>query len=197
MTESDIDLTEAVAAIRRGDLVVYPTETVYGLAADALDPEAIERVFEAKGRPRDKPISMALPDAEVARDYTHVSDREASFCARFLPGPVTVLLERTDRVPDVLVAGGDRVGVRVPDHDLSRELARRTGPITSTSANKSGEPSARRVEDIALEVRERAAVVLDTGETPGTESTVVNVAENDIVRRGARADDIEAWLAEN
>ncbi|WP_246282738.1 L-threonylcarbamoyladenylate synthase [Natronomonas halophila] len=197
MTETDIDLTDAVAAIRRGDLVVYPTETVYGLAADALDPEAIERVFEAKGRARDKPISMALPDAEVARDFAEVSDREASFCARFLPGPVTVLLERTDRVPDVLVAGEDRVGIRVPDHDLSRELARRTGPITSTSANKSGQPSARRVEDIAPEVRERAAVVLDTGETPGTESTVVNIAENDIVRRGARADEIEGWLAEN
>lgn len=197
MTETDIDLTEAVAAIRRGDLVVYPTETVYGLAADALDAEAIERVFAAKGRPCDKPISMALPDAEVARDYTRLSDREASFCARFLPGPVTVLLERTDRVPDALVAGGDRVGVRVPDHDLARELARRTGPITSTSANKSGEPSARRVEDVAPEVRERVAVVLDTGETPGTESTVVNVAENEIVRRGARADEIETWLAEN
>ncbi|MEF8807700.1 L-threonylcarbamoyladenylate synthase [Natronomonas sp.] len=197
MTETDVDLTEAVAAIRRGDLVVYPTETVYGLAADALDAEAIERVFEAKGRSRDKPISMALPDAEVARDYTRLSDREASFCARFLPGPVTVLLERTDRVPDALVAGEDRVGIRVPDHDLARELARRTGPITSTSANKSGESSARRVADIAPEVRERVAVVLDTGETPGTESTVVNVAENEIVRRGARADEIEAWLAEN
>lgn len=194
---TDIDLTDAIAAIRRGDLVVYPTETVYGLAADALDAEAIERVFEAKDRPRDKPISMALPDAEVARDFTHISDREATFCARFLPGPVTVLLERTDRVPDELVAGRDRVGIRVPDHDLSRELARRTGPITSTSANRSGEPSARHVEDIAPEVRERAAVVLDTGETPGTESTVVNVAENDIVRRGARADEIEAWLADH
>jgi L-threonylcarbamoyladenylate synthase len=197
VTETDIDLTDAVAAIRRGDLVIYPTETVYGLAADALDAEAIERVFEAKGRSRDKPISMALPDAEIARDYAVVSDREASFCARFLPGPVTVLLERTDRVPDVLVAGRDRVGIRVPDHDLSRELARRAGPITSTSANRSGQPSARRVADIASEVRKRAAVVLDTGETPGTESTVVNVAENEIVRRGARADEIEAWLADN
>jgi L-threonylcarbamoyladenylate synthase len=197
VTETDIDLTEAVAAIRRGDLVVYPTETVYGLAADALDAEAVERVFEAKGRPRDKPISMALPDAEVARDYTHISDREDSFCARFLPGPVTVLLERTDRVPDKLVAGRDRVGIRVPDHDLSRKLARRTGPITSTSANKSGRPSARRIEDIDPELRERAAVVLDTGKTPGTESTVVNVAEDEIVRRGARADEIENWLAEN
>ena len=188
-------LTDAVAALRRGDLVVYPTETVYGLAADATDPEAVERAFEAKGRSREKPVSMALPDVGAAADYVRLSDRERAFCGRFLPGPVTVLLERTDRVPDVLVAGRDRVGVRVPDHDLSRDLARRVGPITATSANRSGEPSARRVEEIAPEVRGRA-VVIDRGETPGTESTVVDVSTGEIVRRGAGAGEIEAWLAE-
>ena len=188
-------LTDAVAALRRGDLVVYPTETVYGLAADATDPEAVERVFEAKGRSREKPVSMALPDAAAAADYARLSNRERAFCERFLPGPVTVLLKRTDRVPDVLVAGRDRVGIRVPDHELARDLARRVGPITATSANRSGEPSARRVEEIDREVRERA-IVVDRGETPGTESTVVDVSTDEIVRRGANAEEIEAWLAE-
>nr|WP_218644883.1 L-threonylcarbamoyladenylate synthase [Natronomonas gomsonensis] len=189
-------MTAAVAAIRRGDLVVYPTETVYGLGADALDTDAIERVFEAKGRPRDKPLSMALPDADVAADYTDPSKLERAFCERFLPGPVTVLLERNDRVPDALVAGKDHVGIRVPDHDVARSLARRTGPITATSANRSGEPSARRVDEIDATIRERA-VVIDGGETPGTESTVVDVSAGEIVRRGAGADDIEAWLDEH
>jgi len=185
-----------VAAIRRGDLVVYPTETVYGLGANALDPDAVERVFEAKRRPRDRPISMALPELSAAEDHTRMSDRERTFCERFLPGPVTVLLERTDRVPDVLVAGRDRVGIRVPDHDTARALARRTGPITATSANRSGAESARRVEAIDPAIRERA-VVIDEGETPGTESTVVDVGANEIVRRGALADEIESWLAEH
>jgi L-threonylcarbamoyladenylate synthase len=193
---TDPDLTAAVAAIRRGDLVVYPTETVYGLAADALDTEAIERVFEAKGRSRDKPLSMALPDVAVASDYTDPTDHEMAFCERFLPGPITVLLERNDRVPDALVAGKDRVGIRVPDHDIARDLARRTGPITATSANRSGAPSARRIEDIDPAIREQA-VVVDGGETPGTESTVVDVSAGEIVRRGALADDIEAWLDEH
>ncbi|MFW5964952.1 MAG: L-threonylcarbamoyladenylate synthase [Natronomonas sp.] len=192
---TDPDLTAAVAAIRRGDLVVYPTETVYGLGADALDAEAIERVFEAKDRPREKPLSMALPDADVAVDYTNPTDREMAFCERFLPGPVTVLLERNDRVPDALVAGTDRVGIRVPDHDIARAFARRTGPITATSANRSGEPSARRVDEIDATIRQQA-VVVDGGETPGTESTVVDVSAGEIVRRGALADDIEAWLDE-
>ncbi len=189
------DLTDAVAAIRRGDLVVYPTETVYGLGADALDPEAVDRVFEAKGRSRDRPISMALPDASAPVDYTRMTDRDRAFCERFLPGPVTVLLERTNRVPDALVAGRDRVGVRVPNHGIARELARRTGPITATSANRSGTESARQIEAIDHSIRERA-VVVDGGKTAGEESTVVDVNTDEIVRRGALADEIEAWLAE-
>ncbi len=189
------DLTDAVAAIRRGDLVVYPTETVYGLGADALDPEAIGRVFDAKGRPRGNPLSMAVPEHSAAEEYTRPSERERRFCERFLPGPVTVLLERTERVPDVLVAGGDRVGIRVPDHDVARTLARRTGPITATSANRSGRRSARRIADVDPAIRERATVV-DGGETAGTESTVVDVSADRIVRRGALADEIEAWLVD-
>jgi L-threonylcarbamoyladenylate synthase len=189
------DLTDAVAAIRRGGLVVYPTETVYGLGATALDSGAVRRVFEAKGRPRDRPISMALPEVSAAADYVRMTDWERAFCERFLPGPVTVLLERTDRVPDVLVADRDRVGVRVPDHELARRLARRTGPITATSANRSGTGSARRIEAIDPSLRERA-VVIDGGETPGGESTVVDVEAGSIVRRGALADEIETWLSD-
>jgi L-threonylcarbamoyladenylate synthase len=187
------DLTAAVAALRRGDLVVYPTETVYGLGADATDPEAVARVFDAKDRARENPVSMALPEVGAAPDYVRWTDRERAFCEAFLPGPVTVLLERTDRVPEVLVAGRDRVGIRVPDHDVARTLARRVGPVTATSANLSGRPSARRLADLDPAIRERA-VVVDGGETPGTESTVVDVAGGELRRRGARAAAIEAWL---
>ena len=193
MTPADADLTAAVAALRRGDLVVYPTETVYGLGADATDPEAVARVFDAKERARENPVSMALPEVGAAPDYVRWTDRERAFCEAFLPGPVTVLLERTDRVPEVLVAGRDRVGIRVPDHDVARTLARRVGPVTATSANLSGRPSARRPADLDPAIRERA-VVVDGGETPGTASTGVDVAGGELRRRGARAAAIEAWL---
>ncbi|MDS0220107.1 L-threonylcarbamoyladenylate synthase [Haloarcula sp. S1AR25-5A] len=187
---------EAAAALRDGELVVYPTETVYGLGADALDAAAVERVFEAKGRDRDKPVSLAVPDVEAAREYTRPSDRELAFMREFLPGPVTVVVERTDAVPDVLVAGRDRVGVRIPDHDLALELLAETGPLTATSANISGNPSARSVDDLDA-IRERAALVLDAGETDGgTGSTVVNVDSGTIHRRGAHADAVESWLAD-
>jgi len=186
---------DAVTAVRDGALVIYPTETVYGLGADALDATAVERVFDAKGRERDKPVSMAVPDVETAREYTRVSERELAFMREFLPGPVTVVVERRDAVPDVLVAGRDRVGVRIPDHDLALELLGETGPLTATSANISGNPSARSVAELDA-IRERAAVVLDAGETGGgTGSTVVDVESGTIHRRGARADAVESWLA--
>jgi L-threonylcarbamoyladenylate synthase len=189
-------IDEAVTAIRNGELVVYPTETVYGLGADALDSEAVERVFDAKGRERDKPVSLAVPDVASAREYTRLSDRELAFMREFLPGPVTVVVERRDVVPGALVAGRDRVGVRIPDHDLALELLAETGPLTATSANISGHPSAQSVDDLDA-IRERAAVVLDAGETEGgTGSTVVNVDSGTIHRRGAHADAVESWLAD-
>ncbi|WP_312910187.1 L-threonylcarbamoyladenylate synthase [Natronosalvus caseinilyticus] len=190
------DLERAATAIRTGSLVVYPTETVYGLAANALDPTAVERVFEVKRRDRSKPISFAVPSVPAALEHVNASDRERQFMARFLPGPVTVLCRRREIVPDVLTAGDERVGVRVPDHDLALRLCERAEtPITATSANVSGRGSVRRPADLDSEVREAVAVVLEVGETAGTESTVVDVASGTIHRRGALADEIEAWLA--
>ncbi|WP_252698058.1 L-threonylcarbamoyladenylate synthase [Natronosalvus vescus] len=189
------DLGRAATAIRTGEAVVYPTETVYGLGADALDPDAVERVFEIKGRDRSKPISLAVPSVPSALEYVRASDRERQFMARFLPGPVTVLCRRREVVPDVLTAGGDRVGIRVPDHPLALRLCERAAtPITATSANVSGSGSVRHHADLDPSVREAVAVVLEAGETGGTESTVVDVSAGTIHRRGAHADEIEGWL---
>ncbi|MFB6184738.1 MAG: L-threonylcarbamoyladenylate synthase [Haloarculaceae archaeon] len=189
------DLDGAVEAIRAGRLVVYPTETVYGLGANAVDAAAVERVFEAKGRDRSNPVSLGVPDVETALEYTVPTARERRFMHAFLPGPVTVVVERKPTVPDVLTAGRDRVGVRVPDHDLALALLERVYPVTATSANVSGEPSVRRVADLDDRIREAAAVVLDGGETGGTGSTVVDVEAGEIHRRGDLADEIDDWLA--
>lgn len=190
------DLDRAARAVRQGDLVVYPTETVYGLGSDALDSDAVERVFAAKGRDRSNPISLAVPSIEASLEYVRASERERRFMETFLPGPVTVLCRRRDGVPDVLTAGRERVGVRVPDSERALELLEAVAPtpITATSANVSGRPSARRVADLDPEIREAAAVVLDGGETPGTESTVVDVSTGTVHRRGALADEIDRWL---
>ncbi|MHC3436710.1 L-threonylcarbamoyladenylate synthase [Natrialbaceae archaeon A-gly3] len=192
------DLEAAATAIREGELVVYPTETVYGLGADATDPAAVERVFEAKRRDSEKPVSLAVPSVPSALEYVRTTDRERRFLATFLPGPVTVLCRKRESVPDVLTAGRDRVGIRVPDHRLALRVLERAGvPITATSANVSGRESARHTDDLDPEIRDAAAVVLEGGETGGTASTVVDVSAGTIHRRGELAEEIEAWLETN
>ncbi len=190
-----MNLADGAAAIRAGETVVYPTETVYGLGADACNSDAVERVFAIKGRDCSNPISMAVPSVPAALEYIHASDRERQFLASFLPGPVTVLCRRRPTVPEVLTAGGDRVGIRIPDHPTALALCERAGtPITATSANQSGNPSARQVDDLEVELTSAVAGVLDGGELPGTESTVVDVASKTIHRRGALATEIDRWL---
>ena len=193
--EDGTTTARAAAAIERGELVVYPTETVYGLGADALDPAAVERVFEAKGRDRADPISLAVPTAEAAREYVSVSEREREFMAAFLPGPVTVVAAKRPVVPDVLTAGADRVGIRVPDHPVATRLLRAVAPLTATSANVSGRPSVTDPADLDPAIRAAASVVLDGGVTAGTGSTVVDVARGEIHREGPLVEEIEAWLA--
>ena len=189
------DIDAAADAIRRGDLVVYPTETVYGLGADALDADAVERVYAAKRRPRGDPVSVAFPSADAAFAHTAPSDAARDFMDAVLPGPVTPLVPRRETIPDAVTAGGALVGVRVSSHDVPRRLTERAGPITSTSANRSGEPSATSADAVDAAIRDAAAVVLDAPCCEeGEGSTVVDTEDWRIVRRGARVDAVEHWI---
>jgi len=195
--ETRTAVDEAAAAIAVGEAVVYPTETVYGLGADATDAAAVDRVFEIKDRPRDKPLSVAFADRDHARQYTNPTDRELAFVERFLPGPVTVVVDREPTLPDALTDGRPKVGVRIADNEVAPALCRAAGPITATSANRSGEPSVRNPADLSASVREAVGAIIDTGQTPGTESTVVDIEADEIIRRGALVDEIEDWLADH
>lgn len=195
-TVPDKVISDAAAAINNGESVVYPTETVYGLGADATDPAAVDRVFELKNRPYDKPLSVAFVDRETAFEYTNPTDRERAFIRQFLPGPVTVIVDRESTLPDILTDGGSRVGVRIPANETALALCRAAGPITATSANVSGSPSVREPAELSPSLRKRVGAVIDTGQTAGTESTVVDIEAGEIHRRGALLSEIEAWLEE-
>lgn len=187
-------IDDAVSALKRGELVIYPTETVYGLGADALERDAVERVFQAKDRSRDEPVSLAVPDVDAALRYTHPSSDAVEFMREFLPGPVTAVVPKEDTVPDVLTAQGSDVGVRVPSHDVALDLLREFSPITSTSANLSGNPSARSVTELD-DIKERVSEVLDGGRTEyGIGSTVVDTTTWSVVREGALADEVGSWI---
>jgi L-threonylcarbamoyladenylate synthase len=195
---SDRELDRAAAALRDGGAVVYPTETVYGLGADATDADAVERVFELKGRDRSKPLSLGVASVDAALEYTRPSDRARRFLRAFLPGPVTVVVERDPSLPDGLTAGRSRVGIRIPDDEVALSLFERAAPVpvTATSANRSGNPSVTHPDDLDPALRDAVAAVVDAGSAPGTESTVVDPERNVIHRRGAMADAITAWLAD-
>lgn len=177
-------LKEAAEALRSGRLVVFPTETVYGLGADATDERAVGRVFEAKGRPPDNPLIVHVLDGEDARRVTRdVPDDAKRLMEAFWPGPLTLVLPADPRLPRIVTAGLDTVAVRAPAHPVARALLAAAGvPLAAPSANRSGMPSPTRAEHVAMDYRGHESVIallLDAGPcTIGVESTVVDLTSD-------------------
>ncbi len=175
-------IAEAVAAIRRGEPVAFPTETVYGLGADARDAEAVARIFALKERPRFDPIIVHLADASEVARYAIAEDatdpRVVRLAARFWPGPLTLVLRKRDVIPGIVTAGLDTVALRVPAHPVALALIRAAdAPIAAPSANPFGRVSPTRAEHVARQLGSRVGIVLDGGPCRvGVESTVVLLA---------------------
>jgi L-threonylcarbamoyladenylate synthase len=185
----DAELSRAAEIIKRGGLVAFPTETVYGLGANALDPEAVARIYEAKGRPASSPLIVHVADREMAlplvREWPVIAD---ALIVRFWPGPLTLVLKKTAAVPDNVTAGLDSVGVRAPSHPIALELIRRAGvPIAAPSANRFMAISPSTAEHVRAGLGGRVDMILDDGPTSiGIESTVVSLtgAEPVLLRPG-------------
>jgi L-threonylcarbamoyladenylate synthase len=195
----DADVEAAVGALRRGELVILPTETVYGLACHAGDASAVARVFAAKGRPQFNPLIAHVPDLEAARRIAVLDERAERLAKAFWPGPLTLVAPIRDpaSVCDLARAGLDTVALRAPDHPLAQAVLRRFGrPVSAPSANRSGRPSPTTFEDAVEETGAAAAVALDGGACRvGLESTVVGVFGGDLVLLrpgGGTREEIEA-----
>lgn len=171
-------IRRAAEVIRAGGLVAFPTETVYGLGANALDPAAVARIFAAKGRPATNPLIVHVADPDqvltVAADWPEAA---AALAARFWPGPLTIVVPKRPGVPDAVTAGGPTVAVRCPAHAVARALIRAAGvPVAAPSANRSNELSPTRAEHVLKGLNGRIEMLLDGGPCPGgIESTVVDV----------------------
>lgn len=173
------DIGRGVAILRAGGLVAFPTETVYGLGADASNPAAVRRIFEAKGRPADHPVIVHLADAEQLRLWaSEVPETARSLAAAFWPGPLTLILKRSSTVNDLITGGQDTVGLRVPSHPLAQSLLRVFGGgIAAPSANRFGRISPTTAEHVRAELGDRVDLVLDGGASDvGIESTIVDVS---------------------
>ncbi|GIU96298.1 MAG: hypothetical protein KatS3mg013_0101 [Actinomycetota bacterium] len=183
-------VAEAAAALERGELVVLPTDTVYGLAARPDDPAATEAIFRAKGRPKDLTLPVLVASLEDARRVGVLDPRAERLARALWPGPATLVVPRTEASrPWSLGGQGETVGLRIPDHRLARALLVRTGPLAVTSANRSGEPPAATCEELVGIFGDRVAVYLCDEAEPlaGRPSTVVDLADERprVLRAGA------------
>jgi L-threonylcarbamoyladenylate synthase len=185
-------IEKAVSVLMHDGLVVYPTETLYGLGADAFSDEAILRVYEAKKRPLGMPISIAVSDFDMLSAVAHVRPETEGFVQTFLPGPVTVILPARNSVPEILTGGTGLIGIRMPVHELALRLIEKfDAPITATSANLHGAKDPQTPDECTVPHE----FLIDGGRLPGTPSTVVDLVDRKILRRGAQAEKIEQFLA--
>ncbi len=183
-------MAKAAEVIMRGGLVAFPTETVYGLGADALNPRAVERIFQAKGRPADNPIIVHLGDLKQLEILTnYVSPRASEVMKRFWPGPLTLIYPRSEKVPPVVTGGQDTVAVRMPRGKVALALIRALGrPIAAPSANLSGRPSGTTARHVFYDLNGEIDLILDAGPVEvGVESTVLDLSTQPptILRPGA------------
>ena len=184
-------IEKAVSVLMHDGVIVYPTETVYGLGADAFSDEAILKVYEAKKRPLAMPVSIAVSDLDMLHAVARVRPKQHAFLEEFLPGPVTIVLPAKSSVPVILTGGTGMIGIRMPAHDLALRLIQRfDAPITATSANLHGakEPV------IPAECTVPHEFLIDGGRLSGTPSTVVDPGERRILRAGADVDRVVQFL---
>ena len=166
--------------IRNGELVIFPTETVYGIGANALDEVAVGKIFVAKGRPSDNPLIVHLADRRKIEEVAqNITEMEQILIDNFMPGPFTIILERRPIIPDIVTAGLDTVAVRIPENIIAKGIITFSGcPIAAPSANVSGRPSGTNIADIRKELEGKVSAIVDGGETQiGLESTVVKVVD--------------------
>ncbi|MHA1709333.1 MAG: L-threonylcarbamoyladenylate synthase [Candidatus Baldrarchaeia archaeon] len=177
----------AVEILEEGGILIYPTETCYGLGVDALNEDAVKKVYIAKERPFSKPISIAVSDIEMAKKYAIFTPEAEILAKRFLPGPLTIALPKRKIVPDIV--NPNAIAIRIPDHPVALAIIREFGrPITATSANKSGEPPPYSVRKAITSLKERYDLAIDVGRLRALKpSTIVDFTKEPsplITRKG-------------
>ena len=196
----DAAVTEAARLLRAGEIVAVPTETVYGLAGNALDAVAVGRVFEAKGRPAHNPLIVHVASVEMARScVAEWPERAETLARKYWPGPLTLVLAKAPKIPDEVTAGGETVAVRWPSHPFMQAVIRACGsPLAAPSANRSNEISPTNAAHVIASLRGRVKLVIDGGQCQvGIESTVFDVMRNRVLRPGMiSAEELQATIGD-
>ncbi|MDD1758826.1 MAG: threonylcarbamoyl-AMP synthase [Methanotrichaceae archaeon] len=184
-------MAKAAQLIRSGGIIVYPTETVYGLGANALDEHTILRIFQIKNRPLKMPVFLAVSSLEMLQEVAEVTDKDLDLLKKLFPGPISVLVRKRDIVPDLLTAGSHLVGVRFPEHETAIKIIDKSGPITSTSANETGSIPPISVEEVSQRIRDKVDLIVDGGRSRYAQpSTLLDLSSRSIIRKGAGLDNV-------
>ena len=191
--EKEIDynkLKEPAEIIKQGGIVVFPTETVYGIGSNGIDSNAIEKLYKIKKRPHNKPISLLVSDIHMVNLVAkEITDIEYKIMEKFFPGPLTIILKKKECVPDILTAGNDTVGIRMPSGKIAKKLIEYVGkPIATSSANISGKQSETNIKKIMEKFKGQVDYFIDGGESEiGIASTVIQVIDGipNILREGS------------
>jgi L-threonylcarbamoyladenylate synthase len=178
-----VDIETAATYLRKEELVAIPTETVYGLAGNALSETAVIRIYEAKNRPRFNPLILHVPDLASIEKYAVVDPVSRQLAEAFMPGPFTLLLPKKEIVPEMVTAGSDKVAIRIPDHALTRTLLRTVGfPLAAPSANPFGYVSPTTAEHVLQGLNGKIPYILDGGPSQvGVESSIAEVSGNEVI----------------
>ena len=182
-------LKEVARTIKQGGVVVFPTETVYGIGANGLSENAVKRIYEVKQRPLNKPISLLVNGTDMINEIAQdITDLEKALIREFFPGPLTIILKKKDIVPNIVTANSNTVGVRMPSNEIALKLIEYAGvPIATPSANISGKPSGTNMEDIMKDFEGKVDYFIDDGPSKiGISSTIVQVIDGvpHILRQG-------------
>lgn len=181
------DMDEVVAALKAGDLVVYPTDTLYGIGADPFNENSVKKVFIAKDRPFDIPLTIAVSNEKMMESVAVLNDNARKLIRKFLPGPLTIMLTKKPSIPDILSSGSNQVGIRIPDHPFALRLIDRFGPITATSANIHSHPDPTDASISQKDLKGRVQICVDCGRSKySAPSTIVDVSDGEVevIRKG-------------
>ena len=181
---SNDEIIEAADIIKNGGVVIFPTETVYGIGVNAFNEESIERLYEIKKRDYKKPISVLVSDINMIKDLTEdISETESKIIKEFMPGPLTLILKKKREIPDILTAKTQTIGIRIPDNEIAKKLIEYAQvPIATTSANISGEEANTEINDLYELFKDKIDCYIDGGKSKiGKASTVVKVENENII----------------
>ncbi len=186
-------LLKSIKALENGEVIVYPTDTLYALGADIYNSEAIKKIFKIKKRPYSNPLPVAVANINEIDKISHTNELVKRIAKRFLPGPLTLILKKKNSVPSIVTGGLDNIAVRIPKNDIALELLSKFGPLSVTSANIHGKKTSYVINDLRIQFSDNISEYIDNGRLDEKPSTIVDLTSHKpiIVRKGPiKQDDI-------